>query len=207
MLMKMKAGSDSGQALELAGRVRDLVETALILSVAAMMWFGWGQARPPHGWSVPLGIGQVAGIAAVIAASVLSWRVRSVAPSMNEPKIRSTYWRVVAIELAACGLGVATLAIVHQSAYIPAWILLVVGVHFLPLARLFRISDMYRAGLAVSAVAIVAAATGAATGVRPSAVAGAGGGLVCLVCAVSCMRRIRHECDATSAGRAHHGRS
>jgi hypothetical protein len=36
-------------------------------------------------------------------------------------------------------------------------------------------------------VAAAAAVTGAATGVQPSTVAGAGGGLVCLGCAAACL--------------------
>jgi hypothetical protein len=47
--------TDTGAAL-------DRGATALILGVAALMWFGWSQASPPPGWSLPLGILAVAGI-------------------------------------------------------------------------------------------------------------------------------------------------
>ena len=62
-----------------------------------------------------------------------------------------------------------------------------VGVHFIPLGRLFNIGALIWAGLALIPVAAAAAVTGAATGVQPSTVAGAGGGLVCLGCAVACL--------------------
>ena len=113
----------------------DLAITALVLSVAAIAWFGWGQAEPPSGWSPVFAAGEIR--------------------------------------------------------LLPAWILLVVGVHFLPLGRVFRIAELYSAGVAVSVIAIAAAITGAATSVAPSTVAGAGGGLVCLITALLCLRRSR----------------
>lgn len=168
----------------------DLAITALVLSVAAMAWFGWGQAQPPAGWSAPLIAGSCVSIAAVLLAGVTAWRYRRDEQLMNDPAVRRGYWLIVSVEVAACALGVAVLAATGQAAYFPAWILLVVGVHFLPLGRLFRIAELYPAGLAASAAAGAAAVTGAVTAVAPSAVAGAGGGLACLVAALSCARRV-----------------
>jgi hypothetical protein len=168
----------------------DLAITALVLSVAAMAWFGWGQAQPPAGWSAPLIAGSCVSIAAVVLAGVTAWRYRRDEQLMNDPAVGRRYGLVVGVEVAACALGVAALAIAGKPAYVPAWILLVVGVHFLPLGRLFGIAELYPAGLAASAAAIAAAVTGAVTAVAPSAVAGAGGGLACLVTALSCVRRV-----------------
>ena len=58
-------------------------------------------------------------------------------------------------------------------------------------ARLFRTTGLTVAGLLLIAVAVAAAATGVAGAALPSAVAGAGGGLVCVVFAASCLYRAR----------------
>ncbi len=107
------------------GTPRDLSVSALILGVAAMMWFGWGQSQPPAG----------------------------------------------------------------RPAYTAPWILLVVGVHFLPLGRLFGSVDLLWSGLVLCAVAIAAAVTGAVSAVAPSAVTGGFGGLVLVAAAVASLRR------------------
>ena len=82
------------------------------------------------------------------------------------------------------GLGLA-----GRPAYTAPWILLVVGVHFLPLGRLFGSVDLLWSGLVLCAVAIAAAVTGAVSAVAPSAVTGGFGGLVLVVAAVASLCR------------------
>lgn len=171
------------------GSASDLAVTALILGVAGFAWFGWGRAAPPAGWSIPLAIGSAVGAVLAVAGGVLAWRLRSGASAMHDPQVHRAYSRVVGLEVALIVLGALVLGVTGQSAYLPAWILLVVGVHFIPLARLFRTPGLAAAGLVLIAVAAAAAALGAAGDVLPSAVAGAGGGLVCVTCAVSYLRR------------------
>jgi hypothetical protein len=174
-----------------AGQATDLAVTALVLSVAAMAWFGWGSAEPPASWSPALVAGSAASVATVLAAGAATWRHRGAEPSMHDRAVRRAYGRIVAAEAAACVLGAAALTAGGEPAYLPAWILLVVGAHFLPLGRLFRITELYPAGLALGVIAVAAAVTGTVTTVHPSAVAGAGGGLTCLIAALSCVRRSR----------------
>jgi hypothetical protein len=169
----------------------DLAITAVVLSVAAMAWFGWGQAEPPSGWSPVLTAGSIVSIAVALLSGVTSWRRRSGEASMQDPAVRRAYWWIVGTEIAACLLGVAVLGVAGETRFLPAWILLVVGVHCLPLGRVFRIAELYPAGVVVSVMAVAAAITGAATSVAPSTVAGAGGGLVCLIAALFCLRRSR----------------
>lgn len=179
---------------------RDLATTALILGVAGFAWFGWAQAGPPAGWSVPLGIGSAAGLAVALAGGVLSWRLRSGAAAMHDPRRRSGYWRVVAFEVIAIVVGVIALEVAGRTAYLPAWILLIVGIHFIPLARLFGTPGLRLAGVALIGVAAAAAAAGAASDILPSAVAGAGGGLVCLACGASCLRLAYRRASQREAG-------
>ncbi|HEY7433277.1 MAG TPA: hypothetical protein VH641_21365 [Streptosporangiaceae bacterium] len=166
------------------GFARDQAVTALIFGVAAFAWFGWGQAQPPAGWSVPLTVGSVASAVAAVLAGLMLFRLRSGGAAMADPFVRRRYFIIVGAEVLAIVLGVAGLGVSGYGAYLPAWILLIVGIHFLPLARLFGDAGLRVAGIAVIAVAVAAAIAGAASDVPPSAVAGGGGGLVLLVSAV-----------------------
>jgi hypothetical protein len=97
----------------------------------------------------------------------------------------------------AAGLGLA-----GHSAYIAPWILLVVGMHFVPLGRLFGSFDLVWAGFTLSAVAIAGTVTGLVSDVAPSAVTGAFGGLVCIACAAVCLRRALLRAGAGQSVRA-----
>jgi hypothetical protein len=183
--------TSQARAARTSSRAVDLAITALVLSVAAMAWFGWGQAQPPAGWSPALIAGSFASIAAAVLAGSAMRRLRGAQHSMSEPAVHRAYWRIVGAEGAACLLGAVALTAAGRAPYVPAWILLVVGAHFLPLGRLFRIAELYPAGYVLAAVAVAAAITGTVTAVHPSAVAGAGGGLTCLIAALSCVRSSR----------------
>jgi hypothetical protein len=183
--------TDSQTAGRRAGgpAARDLATTALILGVAGLAWFGWGQAGLAEGWALPLQAGSVAALAVAVAGGVLLRRLHSGSSAMDDARLRRGYWKVVATEVIAIVAGNAALGSAGRPAYIPAWTLLVVGVHFLPLARLFRIPGLTAAGLVLAAAAVGAAAAGAAAGVRPSLVAGVAGGAVCVACAALCLRQ------------------
>lgn len=171
------------------GTPHDLSVSALILGFAAMMWFGWGQAQPPRGWSLPLTIGLFAAMAVEGFAAIIAARFRRGATAMRDQRVSRGYLFIVGAEVAAIALGVLALGLAKQPAYTAPWILLVVGVHFLPLGRLFGSVDLVWSGLLLTAVAIAAAATGAVTAVAPSAVTGAFGGLVLVAAAVASARR------------------
>jgi hypothetical protein len=171
------------------GTPRDLAVTALILGIAAVLWFGWGQAQPPSGWALPLNIGTFAAIAVAVGAGSVVARFHRGATAMADQRVRRGYGITVGVEVLACGLGAAGLGLAGRPAYIAPWILLVVGVHFVPLGRLFASVDLVWAGFALSAVAIAGAVAGVVSAVPPSAVTGAFGGLVCIACAAVCLRR------------------
>ena len=190
------------QPARTSSRAVDLANTALVLTVAALAWFGWGQAEPPAGWSPALIAGSFASVVAALLAGSAMRRLRGAEPSMSDPVVHRRYWRIVGAEAAACLLGAVVLTEAGQPPFVPAWILLVVGAHFLPLARLFRIAELYPAGLALAAIAVAAAITGTVTAIRPSAVAGAGGGLACLIAALSCVRRAGTETRSRTGTRS-----
>jgi hypothetical protein len=171
------------------GTARDLTVTAVILGAAGALWFGWGQAQPPAGWGLPMSIGSFAAIAAEIAAGVAVRRFRPGATAMESRRARQAYGITIGIETAVIGLGAAGLALAGRSASTAPWILLVVGVHFLPLGRLFGSVDLLRAGLMLSAIAVAAAVTGAVSAVALSTGTGPFGGLVLVAAAAASLER------------------
>ena len=184
------------------GTPSDLSVTALILAVAGALWFGWGQAEPPASWGLPLVIGMLAAIVVAIGAAVAVRRFRHGATAMADQRVRRGYGITVGAEVAAIAVGVLCLGLAGRPAYTAPWILLVVGVHFVPLGRLFASVDLVWAAFALSAVAIAGAVTGVVSGVAPSAVTGAFGGLVCIACAAVCLRRALRRGRGPGAARS-----
>lgn len=161
--------------------IRDQAACALVEGFAAFLWFGWAQQGPPAGWPAFLIAGAVLGLLVAVAALLLTRRHHG-GPSVMRHKVnRRRYGQIVGIEFALIGIGSAALGISGRSDFIAAWILFVVGVHFLPLARLFRSPSLALAGVIAAVVAVAAAVVGITTDVLPSAIAGGVGGLVLLV--------------------------
>jgi hypothetical protein len=180
---------------------RDMAVTGVILGVAGFVWFCWGQASPPAGWPLPLRVGSALSLIIAIAAVVTARRAKASGSVMREPTVRHRYLIIVATEVALIVAGAVVLAVASRTAYLPAWILLVVGAHFIPLARLFSGTGLIPAGVLLVLIAIAAAITGASTAVAPSAIAGAGGGIVCGARALMCLIRARSQAAAIAGRR------
>jgi hypothetical protein len=71
------------------------------------------------------------------------------------------------------------LGVTGHSAYTAAWDLFVVGAHFVPLGRLFRIRSLVVVG--VLSVRVSAVAAGLHGTLAPSAIAGGAGGLLLIL--------------------------
>ena len=84
----------------------------------------------------------------------------------------------MAVEVVLIGGGNWLLAAVGHPDYDAAWTLFVVGVIFVPLARIFHAGALASVGVVVAVVAVAAAYLGLASYLAPSAAAGAGAGLV-----------------------------
>lgn len=97
---------------------------------------------------------------------------------MADPRVRRSYWLTVAVEVVLIVGGNLLLAAVGQQAYDATWTLFVVGVHFVALAKIFHGRGLAFTGVVAAVVAVAAACLGLATGLAPSAAAGAGGGVV-----------------------------
>lgn len=160
---------------------RDLAVNGLILGFAGAMWLGWAQQDPPAGWSVPLSVCSGVGIVAAIVGGVLAWRNRHGASAMATDLGRRTYYRVVGLEAVVIAVGATALGVTGHSDYIAALVLFVVGAHFVPLGRLFRIRSLVIVGVLVVATSVAAALEGLLGTVAPSAIAGGAGGILLIL--------------------------
>ncbi|GAB3705011.1 hypothetical protein [Nocardiopsis oceani] len=114
--------------------VRDAAMTMAIFGLFAFVWFGFAHEQPPprrRGW---LAAGNVLGLAVAVTGGVLAtlnWGGDSV---MSDPSVLRLYLVIVAIEFGVALIGAVVLLRVGRGQYLTPWILLVVGVHFFPLA-------------------------------------------------------------------------
>lgn len=165
----------------------DRAASAAVLGVAGALWLTWGSQELPGVWRTPVAMIAYLGLLLGLTAGALAWRRRSTGSAMADAEGRARYGKAVLVEAVAIVAGVAVVVATGQAAYLPAWILLVVGVHFVPLARLFRLLELEVCGgllVPVAGAAVVAGATGAG---QPGAIAGGIGGLLMIVFAVACL--------------------
>lgn len=152
---------------------------AAVLAAAGIAWFGWAQEDPPARWVPYLIAGSV--VSALLLAALVVRLVRRLTTTgspMADPRVRRRYWLTVAVEVVLIVGGNLLLAAVGHQAYDAAWTLFVVGVHFVPLGKVFHARGLALTGVVAAVVAMVAVCLGLAGAVAPSAAAGAGAGVV-----------------------------
>ena len=125
----------------------------LFLSGFGALWFLLGLAASQR-LSLPTACALAAGLVALVAGTVLLRR-RSAAlpPTRLDPEEQRragrTFGRVNAAQWAAIVLIAVVLGRLHLDAYTPAAVTVVVGLHFFPLARLFRSPQHHVTGAAL----------------------------------------------------------
>ncbi len=172
---------------------RDLFVTAAIFGIAAFVWAGWGQERPPKGWGprVLLALVQVGG--AVIGGlgitqTIWHWKTPT-AIVFGGPGF-AAYIIVFWIEVAAIVVLAWWAARRGRKDLIAPLALAVVGVHFIPLAWVFGQPIYALTGVVITAIAVVAARLSDAKAARSYWCGLLGGGtllvvgLVCLLAAL-----------------------
>jgi len=140
-------------------------------------WFGWGQAAAPPWLVVPLAVGSILSVLVAVAGIVVTARSRARWTAVSDRTVRRRFRIIVLVEFALAGIGAAVLAAAGRATWIPAWVCLVVGVHFFPLSRALGNRSLARAGALLTGIAAAALVVGMATRVAPSTVTGAGAGL------------------------------
>lgn len=163
--------------------VRDAAATAAVFGFFASCWFGWAQERPPRQWRTPLTVAAVAALLTAVGGALLTWQHWSDGTAFD-PDGGATFGVVVADEVAAAGLGSWLLVLRRRADLISAWIALVVGVHFYPLAPLLRYPLLYVVATVVTLVALSSPYVARSRGYAVSAVTGAATGAVLLAAAL-----------------------
>ncbi len=128
-----------------------------ILAFFAIAWTGWG-----FGGHLPFAAQLTVMILATAASAVLTvvaWRQASrqapEPPGTERPDIQRRFGRIVAIEWIAIVVAAVALGVTHHPDLIPAVVCAGVGLHFVPLARLFGV-PLYHATAAVMCALAVA---------------------------------------------------
>lgn len=168
-------------ARAIAATPRDLAVNGLILGFAGAVWLSWGQDGAPAGWAVPLTVCSAVGIVVAIAGAIRTWQHRHGESAMSQVQGRRTYRRVVILESLVIAGGATALGVTGHYPYIAPWVLLVVGLHFVPLGRLFRIQSLVVLGVLTVVVSVAAAIEGLLGTVSPTTIAGGVGGMLLIM--------------------------
>lgn len=166
-----------------AAFTRDAAATAAIFGFFASVWFGWAQEQPPDTWRRWLIAGAVLSLTTAVAGGVVTWQKWFDGTAFN-PASGRLFGIIVGIEFAVAGLGAWALISRHRAELVSAWVALVVGIHFIPLAGLLQYPLLYLVAGLMIAVALAAAPLARARGVAVSAITGAGAGVVLLATAI-----------------------
>lgn len=119
---------------------RDLVMLGAIFGGVAFAWAGWAQERPPKGviWRVVLVVLQISGLvllACGIVGAVRFWETPTALVSGSPALVVYiiVFWAEVAAIVVIAVLAVRT----KRTRLIAPAVLIIVGVHFVPLAFVF----------------------------------------------------------------------
>jgi hypothetical protein len=158
--------------------------TAVILGFFGSAWFGWahgGVTGAGAGW---LDAGSALSALVAVAALVTAFRVPRERSAMARPADNRRYGVIVGIETVLIVAGAVGLGASGHPRWIAVWVLAVVGVHFVPLARPLHNRALYPLGALVCAAAVTALVVGLVSTVDPVGIAGTGGGVLLAGCAV-----------------------
>ncbi|MFD4205299.1 hypothetical protein ACFWRG_04865 [Micromonospora tulbaghiae] len=160
--------------------------TAAIFGVFGMAWFGWAQEAPPKAWRPWLGIGSVLSLTAAVVGGIVTVRTWDEGSSVDD-RTGPIFGVIVLIEVLLCAAGAIWLQRTGRAPLVPAWVALIVGLHFFPLAPLLRYPALAIWAALVTLVAVVSVAVARRYDFTPSAVVGAGTGVTLLAGAATAL--------------------
>jgi hypothetical protein len=163
--------------------IRDAAATAVVFGFFASSWFGWAQEAPPARWRPRLVAAAVAALLTAVAGGLLTWRHWTDGTAFDRDT-SIAFGVVVAVEVGLAGLGSAVLALIRRAALIPAWIAVVVGAHFVPIAVLIDYPFLHVVAVVVTVGAVAAVPLARRRGIAISAVTGAVTGTALLAAAL-----------------------
>lgn len=138
---------------------RDLIFIGVLFGVAAFVWAGWGQERPPAGvrWRVLLGAVQLAGLGLVaigVPPLIRFWGADT-ALTPDNPALLG-YIIVFWVEVVVIVVLAIWLIRTKRAQAVAPMVLIVVGVHFFPLGFVFGQGILFVAGVLVTAAGVAA---------------------------------------------------
>ncbi|NQX35135.1 hypothetical protein [Herbiconiux sp. VKM Ac-2851] len=138
---------------------RDLLFTGALFGLVAFVWAGWAHERPPQGvrWRVVLVVIQAAGLALLgvgLPPLVRNWD----ASSALVPGSPALVWYIVVawVEVIAIAVVGVWLVRTKRAELVAAPAMVVVGIHFVPLAVVFGQPILMVAAVLLTAVGVVA---------------------------------------------------
>ncbi|TMR90620.1 hypothetical protein [Nonomuraea basaltis] len=159
----------------------DSAMTGAILGLFTLVWFGWAQEQPPATWKARLALGSVLGAVLAISGGVLAWRNWGSGSVLADDGLLRTYLIIVGIEFAVTAAGIVALRFTRKTDYQAPWTCLVVGVHFYPMAPVFRDIGLYALATVLTAVAAASIPIARRRHLTISAVTGAAAGTTLLL--------------------------
>jgi hypothetical protein len=94
-------------------------------------------------------------VIALLAVTFIVWPVatlrstRHLAGGQNWADVSKAYWTIVTVEWVSCIVGANVLSNTGHADLIPQFIGAIVGIHFLPLAKIFKAPIYNRTGMAM----------------------------------------------------------
>jgi hypothetical protein len=147
---------------------------ALSMTIFGFVWLGWGfsvcaaftdfssgSALPATRWITFYVAFLVLLVTSIWAQRQAKARLQalSTTPGDFRAKFGKPFRLIVYLEGTACAIVVSMVLIFHRRDLLAAGISLVVGLHFLPLARLFRFPSYYAAGIVIILCDLLSIAT------------------------------------------------
>jgi hypothetical protein len=119
---------------------RDVASMAAVFGLAAFIWAGWAQERPPHPvWRVVLAVLALGGVAVVgltLPAVIRDWDTPTALVVDSAPF--ALYATMVAFEVVAGGIAAAVLVRKGLPELVAPVVMIVVGAHFIPMTWVFQ---------------------------------------------------------------------
>lgn len=137
---------------------RDLVMTGAIFGLATLIWAGWAQENPPGtAWRVVLAVLSALGLALLgfsIPIAITHWNTPSAIGSMGPALI--AYIIVFWVEVIVCVAFAVYFTRTKRAHLIAPLVLIVVGVHFVPLSFVFGQPILLLAAVLATAAGVAA---------------------------------------------------
>jgi hypothetical protein len=125
-------------------------------------------------WRLLLTVGAVLSLIVAVVGAVYAWRNWLGGSALGEPAAMRRYGIIVGVEFGIAVVGAAVIALCGGGEYIAAWVCLVVGVHFWPMASVLKSPSLVALGALLTGVAVGAVLVSRTTAVATSAITGAG---------------------------------